>query len=148
LHGLVLGLCAIATLASFLDARRKRQLLDNASGLGSIVALGWRDFERLVGEAFCRQGYTVEETGMGGPEGGIDLVLCRGSMRIIVQCTEWRRVKVPVNGVREMYGLLAQHRANEVRIETIGGYTPDTARFARVKSIRLINDDTLLGVIS
>jgi restriction system protein len=57
-----LGLCATASLASFLDARRKRQLLGTRSGLDSIADPSWRDFERLVGEAVRRQGYIVEET--------------------------------------------------------------------------------------
>jgi len=63
---IVLAACAMASLFSWLDARRKRRLLDAQSGLASIAALGWRDFERLVGEAFRRQGYTVEESRLGG----------------------------------------------------------------------------------
>lgn len=144
---LVLAMCAMAAFASFLDARRKRRLLDARSGLASIAALGWRDFERLVGEAFRRQGYAVEETGLGGADGGIDLVLRKDGKRILVQCKKWQREKVPVNVVREMYGLLAHHGADEVRIATIGGFTPDAARFASGKSIRLIDGETLLGMI-
>jgi len=62
----VLAACAMASLFSWLDARRKRRLLDAQSGLASVSALDWRDFERLVGEAFRRQGYAVEESGLGG----------------------------------------------------------------------------------
>lgn len=142
-----LALCGLASLASFLDARRKRQLLDTRTGLDSIAALGWRDFERLVGEAFRRQGYTVEETGLGGADGGIDLVLRKDGKRILVQCKQWRRQKVPVNVAREMYGLLAHHGADEVRIATVGGYTPDAARFAQDKPIRLIDGEALLAMI-
>lgn len=67
--------------------------------LERIAALGWRNFERLVGEAYRRHGYSVEETGLGGADGG----------RVLVQCKQWRRRRVPVNVVREMYGLLAHH---------------------------------------
>ena len=60
---IVLASCAMSSLLSWLDSRRK---LDAQTGLASIAALGWRDFERLVGEAFRRQGYAVEESGLGG----------------------------------------------------------------------------------
>lgn len=141
------GLCAFAALASFLAARRRRRLLDTRTGLESIAALGWRDFERLVGEAFRRRGYTVEETGLGGADGGIDLVLRRDGKRTLVQCKQWRREKVPVNVVREMYGLLAHHRADAVRIAALGGFTADAAMFAEGKPIELIDGATLLGMI-
>ena len=142
-----LALCAIASFISFLGSRRKRQLLDTRTGLDSIAALGWREFEQLVGEAFRRQGCTVEETGLGGADGGIDLILRRDGRRILVQCKQWRWQKVPVNVVREMYGLLAHHGADEVRIAALGGFTPDAARFADGKPIELIDGSSLLGMI-
>lgn len=141
------ALCAMASLASYLSARRNRQLLDTRTNLESIAALGWRDFERLVGEAFRRQGYVVEETGLGGADGGIDLILRRNGKRTLVQCKQWRHQKVQVNMVREIYGLLAHHGADEVRIATIGGFTPDAAKFAEGKPIALIDGDVLLGMI-
>ena len=144
---IVLAAWAIASLVSFLNARRRRRLLDTRTGLDSVAALGWRDFERLVGEAFRRDGYTVEETGLGGADGGIDLVLRKGGRRVLVQCKQWKRDKVPVNVVREMYGLLVAHHADEVRIATVGGFTPDAARFAEGKPISLIDGETLLGMI-
>lgn len=142
-----LALCAMASLVSYLRVRRNRKLLDTRTGLESIAALGWRDFERLVGEAFRRQGYVVEETGLGGADGGIDLILRCNGKRTLVQCKQWRQQKVPVNVVREMYGLLSHHGADEVRIATIGGFTPDAARFAEGKPIALIDGAALLGMI-
>jgi restriction system protein len=47
-------------------------LLETRTDLDSLAANGWRDFERLVGEAFRRQGYAVEETGLGGADGGME----------------------------------------------------------------------------
>lgn len=144
---IVLGACWLAAFGSWLGARRRRRLLDTRTGLDSIAALGWRDFERLVGEAFRRDGYRIEETGLGGADGGIDLVLTRDGRRILVQCKRWQRSKVPVGVVREMYGLLAHHRADEVRIATLGGYTRSAARFAEGKPIVLIDGDTLVAMV-
>lgn len=142
-----LAICALAALLSFLGARHRRRLLDTRTGLESLAALGWPDFERLVGEAFRREGYAVEESGLGGADGGIDLVLHREGQKTLVQCKQWRRQKVPVNVVREMYGLLAHHGADQVCIAALGGYTPDAARFAQGKPIRLIDGAELLAMI-
>ena len=50
----------------------RRRLLDGQSGLDTLRALSWQDFERLVGEAYRRRGYTVEEVGGSSPDGGVD----------------------------------------------------------------------------
>lgn len=113
LAGLLPGVCALASLAS---AVRIRRLLDTRTGLDSLAAPGWLDFERLDCEAFRRQGYAVEATGLGGADGGIDLILRTGGERTLVQCTQWRRKNVPVNVVRAMYGLLAHQGAQSVRM--------------------------------
>ena len=142
-----LAACTLCALVAFANAQRRRRLLDTRTGLDSLAAIGWRDFERLVGEAFRRQGYSVEETGLGGADGGIDLILRKHGQRTLVQCKQWRREKVPVNVVREMYGLLAHHGAHTVRIATVGGFTRDAARFATGKPIELIDGATLLAMI-
>lgn len=142
-----LALCTLCALLAFANAHKRRRLLDTRTGLDSLAAIGWRDFERLVGEAFRRQGYSVEETGLGGADGGIDLILRKGNQRTLVQCKQWRRQKVPVNVVREMYGLLTHHGAHAVRIATVGGFTQDAARFAQGKPIELIDGATLLAMI-
>ncbi|MCD9097377.1 restriction endonuclease [Luteimonas fraxinea] len=142
-----LAACTLCALVAFVNARKRRRLLDTRTGLDSLAAIGWRDFERLVGEAFRRQGYSVEETGLGGADGGIDLILRKRGQRTLVQCKQWRREKVPVNVVREMYGLLAHHGAHAVRIATVGGFTQDAARFAVGKPIELIDGATLLAMI-
>lgn len=142
-----LAACTLCALVAFANARKRRRLLDAQTGLDSIAAIGWRDFERLVGEAFRRQGYSVEETGLGGADGGIDLILRKDGRRTLVQCKHWRRRQVPVNVVREMYSLLAHHGAHAVQIATAGGFTRDAARFAADKPITLIDGPTLLAMI-
>ncbi|NYI20182.1 restriction system protein [Xanthomonas arboricola] len=73
----LLGVCWLAALFSYLGTRSRRRFLETRTSLESLAAGGWRQFERLVGEAFRRQGYSVEETGLGGADGGIDLILRR-----------------------------------------------------------------------
>lgn len=144
---LVLIACSLAALMSFTRARQDRQLLDTRTGLDSLAALGWKEFERLVAEAFRREGHVVEATGLGGADGGIDLILYRDGRRTLVQCKQWRRQSVPVSVVREMYGLLAHHQADAVRIVASGKFTRDAARFAEGKPIALIDGTQLLTMI-
>jgi len=144
---ILLIVCWIAALSSFLGARHRRRLLDTRTTLESLAAGGWRQFELLVGEAFRRQGYSVEETGLGGADGGIDLILREDGHRTLVQCKQWKRQQVGVSVVREMYGLLAHHQAHAVKIVCIGSYTKDAARFAQGKPIELIGGKRLLEMI-
>ena len=39
---------------AFFNASRRRKLLDSQTGIASIRAMSWQDFELLVGEAFRR----------------------------------------------------------------------------------------------
>jgi restriction system protein len=144
---LLLAVCWIAALISFSRSRQRRRLLDTRTDLESLSQGGWRQFERLVGEAFRRQGYAVEETGLGGADGGIDLILRKDGGRTLVQCKQWKRQQVGVSVVREMAGLLAHHQAQAVKIVCIGTYTKDAERFAQHKPIELLSGAQLLEII-
>lgn len=84
---------------------------------------------------------------MGGADGGIDLVLRRDGKRTLVQCKQWRHQQVGVSVVREMYGLLAHHRADAVLIVSSGGFTRDAQTFIVGKPITLVAGEDLLGMI-
>lgn len=139
--------CSVGALVSFLKRRRRRQLLGPQTGMDSLRSMDWRDFERLVGEAFRRQGYTVEETGLGGADGGKDVVLRKGGLTTIVQCKQYRTQRVGVQVVREMYGVMIHEGASAVKIVTLVGYTPDAAAFVRNKPIELIDGHALLATV-
>jgi len=144
---LVCGLCWLAAVVSYISARGRRRLLETRSGLDSLRALTWRQFEVLVGEAFRRQGYTVEETGQGRADGGIDLLLRKEGKLTLVQCKRWKTQRVDVKVVREMFGLLAHHQASAVKIIAVGTYTADAQRFAAGKPIELITGEALFELI-
>jgi len=144
---LALLVCCIAALASFLNRRRRRRLLESQIGMDSLSNMDWRSFERLVGEAFRRQGYAVKETGQGGADGGIDLELSKDGQITLVQCKQWRSHRVGVQIVREMYGVLVDSGAAAVKIVALGHYTPDAAAFARGKRIELVDGHALLATI-
>ena len=142
-----LAVCLLGALASGNRSKSRRKLLDTRTNLESLSANGWKDFERLVGEAFRRQGYAVDENDHAGPDGGIDLVLRKDGLRTLVQCKQWRRQQVGVAIVREMYGLLVHHHADAVKIVSTGSYTEAAEAFAVGKPIELVNGEQLLAMI-
>lgn len=142
-----LGICSVAALCSFIARRQRGRLLEAQTGLDSLRAMSWKQFEMLVGEAFRRQGYRIEETGLGGADGGIDLRLSKNGKSTLVQCKQWRSQRVDVKIVREMYGLLAHHGADTVKIVAIGDFTPDAQQFAQGKPIELIHGEALLALV-
>ncbi|MBY4597116.1 restriction endonuclease [bacterium BD-1] len=152
-HGLgvlawsLLLICWLASAVSFATRRHRARLLDSQALNPRLTALSWREFEQLVGEWFRRKGYYVEETGGGGKDGGIDLLVRKDGRKELVQCKQWRRQRVDVATVREMWGLLQHHGADEVWIVCIGNFTPDAARFAQGKPIRLISGRQLEDMI-
>lgn len=107
----LLPLVLLAGSAVSYIGRRKReglvQAVGNGKSINALHDLNWRDFEMLVGEGFRMRGFSVEETGGGGADGGIDLKLKKGSEIFLVQCKQWRAYKVSVNIVRELFGVMA-----------------------------------------
>ncbi len=103
-----------------------------------LRSLNWREFEDLIGRAYRLQGYEVLTTAHGA-DGGIDLILTRGSERIFVQCKHWRSQQVGVKVVRELYGLVAAHGATWGVVTTSGGYSVEAEEFARTTRITLLD---------
>lgn len=142
---LVMGGCWMAAFSSFLGRARRRKLFDRQTGRDSISQISWREFEMLAGEAFRRQGYSVQENGLGGADGGIDLTLRRDGRKTLVQCKQWRSSKVDVKVAREMYGVLIDQGADALKIVALGDFTTDARRFVQDKPIELIQADALIA---
>lgn len=133
---------------SLFRRKSQRRLFDKQTGLGSISELSWSQFEALVGEAFRRQGYKVLETGGSKPDGGIDLVMTKGSEKTLVQCKHWKAWSVGVQVIRELYGVMASNGADHGIVVTCGKYSKDARHFAEGKSLLLIDGIALAKLIS
>lgn len=135
--------------------RKERKLLitDVAQSKASdaLDGMSWRQFEMLVGEGFRLQGYQVTETGDGGADGGVDLVLTRpgqnGGEKFLVQCKQWRAFKVGVGVVRELYGVMAARGATGGFVVTSGRFTEDAIGFANGRNVTLIDGPQLHGLL-
>ena len=130
-----------------LRASRRRDLLDSQSGLRSLRALSWQDFERLVGEAYRRRGYTVEEAGGTSPDGGVDVVLYSGGRKTVVQCKRWRTAQVGVSLIRELYGVMVAEKAERAIFVTTGTFTEEANAFARGKPLELVDGEALAKLV-
>lgn len=141
--------CWSAAWVSYRRGEQRRRLLDTRTGLESLASLSWREFEMLVGEAYRRQGYQVEETGLmgGGADDGVDLILRRAGRLELVQCKQWRSRQVNAPRVREMWGLVDHFDADGVKIVCVGEFTRDARKFAEGKRIELVNGAELLELV-
>jgi YVTN family beta-propeller protein len=115
--------------------------------LGWLRALGWREFEELIGRAYQFQGYEVLSTAHGA-DGGIDLILTRGTERIFVQCKHWNTNQVGVKIVRELFGVVAAHGATWGIVATSGNFTEEAEEFARQARITLLNGPAVAQLIA
>lgn len=140
-------ICVFGAIGSILGRRqRKRRLSDvNAASQPARVidGLTWQQFEQLIGEAFRQRGYSVIETGGQGADGGIDLILCNGSEKYLVQCKHWRALKVGVAVIREFFGAMAAEGAAGGFVVTSGQFTADAKSFAAGRNVQLIDGSQL-----
>lgn len=126
-----------------LRSDRFNRISSNQDPGAAIRNLSWHEFEQMTGEALRRQGYTVEETNK-GPDGGVDLVLRLHGELFLVQCKQWKALKVSVQVVRELYGVMAAQGATGGLVVTSGAFTSEAIKFASGTNIQLIDGKSLV----
>ena len=143
-------ICLAGAGVSAWRRRQRRQLVAHVAEARSadvLDGMSWQQFEQLVGEGFRQQGYRVTETGGGGADGGVDLMLAKGSEKFLVQCKQWRALKVGVDVVRELYGVMAARGAAGGFVVTSGRFTDDATAFAKGRNLQLIDGPRLRALI-
>lgn len=138
----------IPAVTSIFRRRMRKQLVEHQTSIQTLRETSWSDFEVLVGEVFRRKGFTVQENMTGGADGGIDLLLLKDGERHIVQCKQWRKSKVGVSIVREMFGVLKASSAKSVYIVSSGYFTKEAINFAANQPVTLIDGNELVSLIS
>ena len=131
-----------------LKARRSRvYALASADPVQLVHGMSWRDFERLVADAFTRQGYQVQERGGDQPDGGVDLVVVRDRKRYYVQCKQWKTKNVDVATVRELMGTMAAAGVDGGFVVSAAGFTRDAWAFAKDQPVQLIDQERLSAMM-
>ena len=142
--------CLLGALLSFLRRRKRESLhqeVRQSSAADALERMSWRDFEVLVGEGFRQRGYAVQESGGGGADGGVDLVLRKDGETFLVQCKQWKALKVGVTVVRELYGVMAARGAAGGFVVSSGRFTDEAQAFAQGRNIQLLTGPALLQLI-
>ncbi len=124
-----------------------RMLIDRQHGHDDIRNLSWQEFERLLCEAFRRQGYIVEHSGSTSGDGGVDIHLQNSGQVSLVQCKHWKAWQVGVPTVRELLGVVTSEKAHWGIIVTSGTFTNEAVQFAGKNNIQLIDGQELLKLI-
>jgi restriction system protein len=108
--------------------------------------LSWSEFEQLVAELFRRQGYAVAENLIGGPDGGVDLVLRKGNERALVQCKHWRTRRVGAPVVQELKGVMAARGISGGFVVSSGTFTDQAKAFAAEACVGLVDGPELMSI--
>lgn len=139
----------IGAAVGFLKQSRSRSLFTAAQSnpKTAITSMNWREFERLVGETFRRQGFTVTGFGGNGPDGGVDMGLAKNGERFLVQCKHWRKRQVGVTVVRELQGVMSVQGAQGGFVVTGGEFSREAREFADACAIKLIDGAGLQDMI-
>ena len=143
-----LVMAALSFLNLVLNRRKNWILLFNSQkNMETLRSLRWQNFEKLVGEVYRRKGYTITETGGGGADGGVDLVLKKNGETIFVQCKHWRMKSIGVTIIRELLGVVYDKKASGGIVITSGTFTQEALDFAKGNPIKLVDGKELFAMI-
>lgn len=149
----MLGLALVSIVPAMLTHKlwlwwrnRPRRLyrIAHRKGISAIKQMSWQDFERLCGQYFKQKGYKVEMCGLGGADGGMDLLLRKRGKITLVQCKHWK-ARVGVTTVREMFGIMHAQDMDGVIIVALSGFTREAKLWAEGKPIKLMGGRDLLS---
>lgn len=145
---MVLCMCWLAALASFVGSNQRGILLDTSNTLESVDTNRSSQFELIVGQnSGYHQDYVRVETSMGGADGGIDLILRKNGRPMLLQCKQCKRQQVGASVARDMHELLTYRNANALKIVCVGTYTKASNQFAQGKSVVLMSSTQPLDMI-
>ena len=142
-----LVIAGLSFVNSVFNRKERIVLFKSQKNRETIRSLSWQDFEWLVGEAYRRRGYTIIETGGGGADGGVDLVMKKNGETIFVQCKHWKMESVGVVIVRQLLGVVYDKKASGGIVITSGTFTQEAIDFARGNPIQLVNGKELYAMI-
>lgn len=139
LGGLFAATILIGGFGGYMYRKRQAAFLRQNITLDWVNSLSWQEFENMVGEIFRARGYSVENVGGGGADGGIDLRLRRQGQTTLVQCKRWKVFKVGVRPIREFFGVMTSEGVDRGVFVSSGVYTNEALRFAEGNALELID---------
>jgi restriction system protein len=107
------------------------------------MQMSWHDFERCLGEAFRRRGFTVTGFDKNGADGSADFGVKKDGERYLVHCRQWRKLTVGVTAVRDLSAVIASVGAHGGYVVTGGQFTGEARQLAASCGITLIDGSAL-----
>ena len=141
----------LGALISVLKRRKQSELHNTIAATpnrGALEKMSWREFEDLTAEVFRRKGFKVIERGGAGADGGVDVELRMGADKYLVQCKQWKSLKVGIATVRELYGVMAAESAVGGFVVASGDFTSDARSFAEGRAIKLVHTAEMLKMVA
>lgn len=140
------GFAGTAYIVRLVRDVKKRHLLEWTSDLRRLDA---DEFEWLIHELFEREGYQVTKVGsQSAGDGNIDLIMERGSERVIVQCKRWQSRYVDPAEIQRFAGTYAARGNVSGRVfVTLSDYTAGAREAARRAGITLVDGRELIDRI-
>jgi restriction system protein len=148
LAGAILLNALVGAWTRWYQRRTDRTRFDTQSGIDSIRRLSWQEFERLLSEVYRRQGYEVRQRGGPVADGGADLELHKGDEKLLVQAKHWKTRMVRLPQVRELWGAVADERADGAILVTSGTFTEDARDWTNGKNLSLVDGPQLAQLIA
>ncbi len=118
------------------------------SVVDKLRATDWYQFEKVVGLVYESQGYRLSRRGGANPDGGIDLLIEKDGERAAVQCKRWKKWKVDVPKVRELFGAMTHEGIPHGVIVALNGFTLEAKQLAVEHNIDIIPDENLAAMIA
>lgn len=139
----------VVTAVALLRTSRFK-LLELHQTMRDIQRMSWREFEDLVAAFYQATGYQVETRGGDdGPDGGIDLILRKGSDTWIVQCKHYRSQWVEEPPLRDLLGVVTARGAAGGIFVTCGVFDQRALAFAKsTDKLELIGGEQLRDLIA
>jgi len=125
----------------------KKELNGAAETRLKLAALSLPEVERLATGAYRVRGYEVRAIPPSEDGAGGDLLLTKGTQRLLLQCRYWNARKVGEMPVRELYGAMAGHSANGGILISNGSFTLEATRFAGFGGIELLDGSSFRAVL-
>lgn len=109
--------------------------------------IDWFQFEKIVGLAYQKLGFTVTRCGGANADGGVDLYIGKDGETKAVQCKQWKTWNVGVKAVREFLGAMTDASVDRGVFVTLGGYTGEAKQLADKHGIELLNETGLATML-
>jgi len=143
-----LVLLALLSVWSRLRSHRLFELLSSGEVSAAFESLSWPDFERIVGEAFRRRGFRVEQVRRDTTEPAFDIEMTRDGERFFAQCKHWRARSVGIVPVRELYVAMEARGAVGGFVVTSGSFSREARSFAEGRNVELIDGSHLNSMLN